>query len=78
MLRPLLLLRVKGAILIGIIGATILAIVLEAIFKVGSQTDATGKVVNPTGWALSLPEWPDKIVDKPDFSLLGEFSLWRH
>src|SRR6476469_6197523 len=41
----MMILRVKGAILIGIVGATILAIVIEAIFKVGSQTDATGQVV---------------------------------
>jgi AGZA family xanthine/uracil permease-like MFS transporter len=23
-----------------------------------------------------VPEWPDKVVDKPDFSLLGDFSLF--
>jgi AGZA family xanthine/uracil permease-like MFS transporter len=71
----MLLLRVKGAILIGIIGATILAIVLEAIFKVGSQTDASGQVVNPTGWGLNVPTLPSSIVAIPDFGLLGQFSL---
>ena len=71
----MLLLRVKGAILIGIIGATILAIVLEAIFKVGSQTDAGGQVVNPTGWGLNVPTLPSSIVAIPDFGLLGQFSL---
>ena len=35
---------------IGIVGATLLAIIIEAIFHVGSQTDATGQVVNPAGW----------------------------
>ena len=68
-------LRVKGAILIGIVAATVLAIVVEAIFKIGSQTDATGQVVNPTGWGLNVPAWPSSVVEIPDFGLLGQFSL---
>ncbi|HEY8306192.1 MAG TPA: NCS2 family permease [Lapillicoccus sp.] len=71
----MMILRVKGAILIGIVGATILAIVIEAIFKVGSQTDATGQVVNPSGWGLNVPTWPSTVVEIPDFGLLGQFSL---
>ena len=71
----MLIMRVKGAILIGIIGATILAIIIEAVFHVGSQTDATGQVVNPTGWGLNVPTLPSTIVDVPDFGLLGQFSL---
>jgi AGZA family xanthine/uracil permease-like MFS transporter len=71
----MLLRRVKGAILIGIVGATILAIVVQAIFNVGSQTDATGKVVNPTGWGLNVPTLPSTVVEIPDFGLLGHFSL---
>jgi len=57
------------------VGATILAIVIEAIFKVGSQTDATGQVVNPSGWGLNVPTWPSSVVEIPDFGLLGQFSL---
>ena len=71
----MLILQVKGAILIGIVGATILAIVIEAIFKVGSQTDATGQVVNPSGWGLNVPTWPSSSSTIPDFGLLGQFSL---
>jgi AGZA family xanthine/uracil permease-like MFS transporter len=71
----MMILRVKGAILIGIVGATILAIVIEAIFKVGSQTDVTGQVVNPSGWGLNVPTWPSTVVEIPDFGLLGQFSL---
>ena len=67
--------KVKGAILIGIIGATVLAIVVEAIGKIGGQLDATGKVVNPTGWGLNVPKIPSQIVDIPNFGLLGHFSL---
>lgn len=67
--------KVHGAILIGIVGATTLAVIVEAVGKVGSQTDATGKVVNPTGWGLNVPALPSAIVDVPDFGLLGQFSL---
>ncbi|MEO7236513.1 MAG: NCS2 family permease, partial [Lapillicoccus sp.] len=67
--------RVRGAILYGIIGATVLAIVVQAVFHIGSQTDATGQVVNPTGWGLNVPALPSSVVAVPDFGLLGQFSL---
>ncbi len=67
--------HVRGAILYGIVGATVLAMVVEAVANIGSQTDATGKVVNPKGWGLNVPTIPDKLVDVPDFGLLGHFSL---
>ncbi len=67
--------KVKGAILIGITGATILAIIAEAMFRIGSQTDASGKVVNPTGWGLNVPRIPSELVALPDFGLLGHFNL---
>jgi len=67
-------LRVKGAILIGIVGATVLAVVIEAIAKIGPSVSATGDV-NPHGWGLTVPELPDRIAETPDFSLIGDFSL---
>jgi AGZA family xanthine/uracil permease-like MFS transporter len=67
--------KVKGAILIGIIGATVLAIIVEAVGKIGGQFDATGKLVNPTGWGLNVPKIPSQLVDIPNFGLLGNFSL---
>ncbi|MGI8881891.1 MAG: NCS2 family permease [Jatrophihabitans sp.] len=67
--------KVKGAILIGIAFSTVLAIILEATIKIGSQTDATGKVVNPEGWALNVPSFKGKHFGAPDFSLFGHFSL---
>src|SRR4051794_5137006 len=66
--------RVKGAILISIVATTVLAIIIEAVANIGPSFTATG--VNPTGWNLNVPAWPDKIVDAPDFSLLGNFSLF--
>ena len=66
---------VRGAILYGILGTTVLAIIVEAVFSVGSQTNAEGELVNPTGWGLNVPSLPSTIVETPDFGLLGQFSL---
>ncbi|GGK58681.1 NCS2 family permease [Ornithinimicrobium pekingense] len=71
-IAALLTLRVQGAILYGIISATVLAIVIEAIFEIGPQTPDGA---NPTGWGLGVPALPDTVVQMPDFSLLGEFNL---
>jgi adenine/guanine/hypoxanthine permease len=54
--------RVRGALLFGIIGTTILATVVNEI---------KDKKVFPNGSA----QWPDKIVDAPHFGLVGDFSL---
>lgn len=66
---------VKGAILYGILSTTILAIIVEAIFDIGSQTNAAGEMVNPTGWGLNVPTLPSTVVATPDFGLLGQFNL---
>jgi AGZA family xanthine/uracil permease-like MFS transporter len=66
--------RVKGAILIGIIGTTVLAVVVEAIADIGPSVDAQGNV-NPHGWGLNVPAIPSDWVESPDFGLLGHFSL---
>jgi adenine/guanine/hypoxanthine permease len=63
--------KVKGAILIGILAATVLAIVVEAITDVGARTTD-----NPGGWGLSVPALPDNWFSKPDLDLLGEFNLF--
>jgi AGZA family xanthine/uracil permease-like MFS transporter len=67
--------RVKGAILLGIVGTTVLAIVVEAIAQVGPAFQP-GKDPNPRGWQLNVPQLPDRLVSTPDFSLLGDFSLF--
>ncbi len=54
--------KVRGAILISILTTTVLAIVVEAIADVS--------------WKLTTPKLPDTVVDTPDFSLLGHFSLF--
>jgi AGZA family xanthine/uracil permease-like MFS transporter len=66
--------RVKGALLLGIVATTVLAIIIEAIAKIGPTFTADG--INPRGWALQVPTLPDDIVGMPDLSLLGNFSLF--
>jgi len=67
--------KVRGAILIGILASTVLAVIIEAIGHLGPQTDATGKVVNPEGWALNVPSFSGKHFGMPDLGLVGHFSL---
>ncbi|RSM81752.1 MFS transporter [Amycolatopsis sp. WAC 01375] len=62
--------RVKGAILIGVLASTVLAIVVEAITKVGPS-----KGVNPLGWNLGYPALPDQVLGMPDLSLVGDISF---
>jgi len=66
--------KVKGALLIGIASATVLAIIVENAFKIGPNFIAPDKV-NPKGWGLNVPALPDKLVATPKFDLLGEFNL---
>jgi AGZA family xanthine/uracil permease-like MFS transporter len=62
--------KVRGAILLGVLFATVLAIVVEAIAHVGPS-----KGVNPKGWSLGYPALPEHIVGLPDLSLVGHVSL---
>ena len=64
-------LRVKGAILISIIITTVVAVVIESIGNFGA-----GGAKNPTGWGLTVPKFPKKIFDTPDFGTLGKFNLF--
>jgi len=66
--------KVKGAILIGIVATTVLAIIVEAIADIGPAFTPDG--VNPVGWQLNVPALPDEVVAAPDLSLLGQFSLF--
>ncbi|WP_337061247.1 NCS2 family permease [Kineococcus sp. G2] len=66
---------VRGAILGGIVAATVLAVVVEAVAQLGPRTGADGEVRDPRAWGLNVPALPDSWVDTPDFSLLGQFDL---
>ncbi|WP_254409740.1 NCS2 family permease [Streptomyces sp. AC495_CC817] len=61
--------RVPGGILIGIVASTILAIIAQAIFKLGPSFE------NPGGWHMTIPELPTSFVTIPDFGLIGQFDL---
>jgi adenine/guanine/hypoxanthine permease len=65
--------QVKGAILISIVAATVLAVIVEGLAKVGPSVNGTH--YNPKGWNLNVPQLHGSVVDLPDFSLLGHFSL---
>ncbi|MDR0627293.1 MAG: NCS2 family permease [Bifidobacteriaceae bacterium] len=60
--------KVKGALLIAIVAATILAVLVELIANLGSSAD------NPGGWSLNVPRF-DGVFELPDFSILGQFSI---
>ena len=61
--------RVRGGILIGLIGGTALAAAIEAIWHLGSAVD------NPGGWRLSVPTLSGSPFALPDLSLVGAFSM---
>ncbi|MCL2463759.1 MAG: NCS2 family permease [Micrococcales bacterium] len=68
--------KIRGAILIAILGTTIVGIIVEAIAKVGLFG-----ANNPGGWQSTVPVWPKGVVSTPNFSLLGHFSIvgpWKH
>ncbi len=67
--------KVRGAILIGILGTTVVALIVEAVVKVGPRTAADGSEENPVGWSLNVPAVPDQIISSPDLGLLGQFNL---
>jgi AGZA family xanthine/uracil permease-like MFS transporter len=54
--------RTKGALLIGIVATTIVASIINAF--------ADTAVFGP-----GVATWPESVVDAPDFSLVGNFSL---
>ena len=67
--------RTRGAILLGIVVTTLLAIVVEALFDVGPSFVSPDEV-NPAGWSLNVPSLPEQVLDVPDLGLLGQFSLF--
>ncbi|WP_422742872.1 NCS2 family permease [Mycobacterium sp. WMMD1722] len=61
--------RVRGGILIGLIAGTVVAVIIEAIWELGSAQEHAG------GWSLSVPALSGSPFALPDLSLVGEFSL---
>jgi AGZA family xanthine/uracil permease-like MFS transporter len=63
--------KVKGALLIGIVASTILAVIIEAIADVGAYDPKS----NPNGWQLNVPSFDGKHFGWPNLHLVGDFSL---
>jgi AGZA family xanthine/uracil permease-like MFS transporter len=63
--------KVKGALLIGIVVGTLLALLAETLFPVGASNGGE----NPGGWGLTVPALPTQIFSVPDLSLIGNFSF---
>lgn len=61
--------KVRGGILIGLIAGTVVAVVIEAIWHLGSAAD------EPGGWSLSVPTLAGSPFALPDLSLVGAFSM---
>ncbi|MFE2180769.1 NCS2 family permease [Streptomyces sp. NPDC059455] len=57
--------KTRGAILIGIVTMTVVAIVINSLAQI---PDAQ--------WGLTIPSVPEKVVDTPDFGLIGDVSLF--
>lgn len=55
--------KVKGAILLGIVASTVLAIIVNAVW-------------HASGWGLVVPSLPHHLVAAPNFGLFGHFSLF--
>src|SRR5215510_5936700 len=53
---------VKGALLIGMIATTVIAIIVEEVADIG-PTVVNGDVVDPSGWNLNVPAVPDTVFD---------------
>lgn len=68
--------RVKGAILIGLLSSTVLAVILQAIFHVSAMKDEAGEVVNPTGWGQTVPELSGSVISLPSFGSLLQVDMF--
>ncbi|MFV0428161.1 MAG: NCS2 family permease [Arachnia sp.] len=61
--------RVKGAMLISIFTATVVAVIIEAVGRIGPHVGDE----NPTGWALNVPQLGN--FTSPDLGLLGRVDM---
>lgn len=67
--------KVKGAMLISILGMTIVSIILEAIVKNGPLTGTDGSI-HSTGWQLNVPAITGNLFKVPDLGLLFHVDMF--
>ena len=69
--------KVKGAILIGIVGATVVAIVIQKMYNIAPGfTAGNPPTIVDGGWGLNIPNVPTDIVATPSFDFTGQFDLF--
>jgi AGZA family xanthine/uracil permease-like MFS transporter len=69
--------KVKGAILIGIVGATVVAVVIQKMYKIAPGfTAGDPPTIVDGGWGLNIPNVPTEIVATPKFDFSGQFDLF--
>jgi AGZA family xanthine/uracil permease-like MFS transporter len=69
--------KVKGAILIGIVGATVVAIVIQKMYNIAPGfTAGNPPTIVDGGWGLNIPNVPTDIVATPNFDFTGQFDLF--
>lgn len=61
--------KVKGGLLIGLVTGTLISVVIESVWKLGSSVD------NPGGWGLTVPALEGSPFSVPDLSLIGAVSF---
>ena len=62
---------VKGAVLISIVSATVLAVIVQAFAHVDRISET-----NPTGWGQTVPELKGSPIAVPVFDTLGKVDLF--
>ncbi|CAB4669733.1 MAG: NCS2 family permease [Actinobacteria bacterium] len=72
--------NVKGAILIGITVATVVAVIIQKAYNIAPGFTDNGPGNAPTivdgGWGLNIPAIPTSIVSTPKFKFTGQFDLF--
>ncbi len=66
--------KVKGGILIGLVTGTIIAVIVEAIWKIGPKFGDDGSL-NAGGWSLTEPVLEGNPFALPDLGLIGQVSF---
>ncbi len=62
--------KIRGGLLIGIVVTTVVAAIIEAVADVGPSGGT-----DPKGWNLSVPLLPEQMFQVPDLALVGEVDL---
>lgn len=72
--------KIKGAILIGVVGATVVAVIIQKLYTIAPGFTDNGPGKAPTivdgGWGLNVPAVPTNIVATPKFKFSGQFDLF--